>query len=179
MERHLTPDGRVFAAVKPPIEVVAALEDRLGSEELPGRRVPPENWHITLRFVGETEPVGYERWLANLDAVSMPGPFRLSLGELGAFPRPARATVLWVGVHGAGISGLAEVVDDAADASGLGREERPFRPHLTVARVRPPEDVRRLTEARAGEEKLTFGVTEFHVMAGVGGRYRVYETFEL
>lgn len=175
----MIPDGRVFAAVKPPTEVVAAVEDRLVSEAIPGRRVPPENWHITLRFIGETEPVGYERWLANLDAAPKPSAFRLSLGAVGAFPKPARATVLWVGVHGEDIAGLAEVVDDAAEASGLGREERPFRPHLTVARIRPPEDVRRLTDARAGEERLPFRVTEFHVMAAVGGRYRVYETFEL
>lgn len=179
VEQPLIPDGRVFAAVKPPIDVVAAVDDRLGSEVIPGRRVPPENWHITLRFVGETEPVAYERWLANLDAASKPSPFRLSLGELGAFPRSARATVLWVGVHGEGITGLAEVVDDAAEASGLGREDRPFRPHLTLARIRPPEDVRQQIEARAGEERLPFRVTEFHVMAAVGGRYRVYETFQL
>lgn len=179
MAAELNPTGRVFAAIVPPPEVVAALDERLRPLSIPGRRVPPPNWHLTLRFVGQIDQVAYERWLASLDQAETPRPFRLRMGGLGAFPRPVRATVLWVGVesHPALID-LAAAVDEACDLAGLGREERPYVPHLTISRVRPPEDVSPLTGA-THEWHLSFEVTRYHVMAAVGGRYQVYESFDL
>ncbi|HEX2153410.1 MAG TPA: RNA 2',3'-cyclic phosphodiesterase [Acidimicrobiia bacterium] len=174
----LTPTGRVFAAVVPPPEVVAALAHRLESVTLPGRPVPPANWHITLRFIGHVEEVAYERWLATMDQAPAPAPFDLALRGFGAFPRAARATVFWTGVESAGLPRLAAVVDDSAETAGLGQEERPFHPHLTLARVRPPADVRPLVESDDGW-KARFTVAEYHVMAAVGSRYERYETFPL
>lgn len=178
VENELIPKGRVFAAVVPPAEVVAVLAARLEGLSIPGRPVPPPNWHVTLRFVGKVEEIAYERWLGEMDTAALPGRFRMALTGLGAFPRSARATVLWVGVQGDGLTELAAAVDEAADGAGLGREERPFRPHLTVARVRPPADVRPLIDAD-DDWTMAFPVEEFHVMAAVGSRYRVYETFSL
>lgn len=178
VEDDLIPTGRVFAAVVPPPEVVAALADRLEGVSIPGRPVPPPNWHVTLRFVGEVEEVAYQRWLAEMDTTSPPAPFRVTLSGLGAFPRPARATVLWVGVESRALEDLAARVDEAAEDAGLGSEERPFHPHLTISRVRPPADVRRLVE-RDDTWRLGFRVEEFHVMAAMGSRYRRYETFRL
>lgn len=178
VDEELIPTGRVFAAVVPPPEVVAALDDRLADVSIPGRPVPPPNWHLTLRFIGKVDEVKYQRWLGEMDSAALPSPFRVTLRGLGAFPRPARATVLWVGVQGDPLGDLATVVDEAAEGAGLGREERPFRPHLTVSRVRPPADVRSLIDADDGW-KLPFRVKEFHVMAAMGSRYRVYETFPL
>lgn len=178
VEDELTPTGRVFAAVVPPPEVVAALDHRLDDLSIPGRPVPPPNWHLTLRFIGKVDEVAYQRWLGGMDSAALPSPFRVTLSGLGAFPRPARATVLWVGVKGDLLGDLATVVDVAAEEAGLGREERPFRPHLTISRVRPPADVRPLIDADHGW-KLPFRVKEFHVMAAMGSRYRVYETFSL
>ncbi|HEX7100519.1 MAG TPA: RNA 2',3'-cyclic phosphodiesterase [Acidimicrobiia bacterium] len=175
----MIPAGRVFAAIVPPVDVVAALADRLGGLDIPGRRVPPPNWHVTLRFVGHVEEVAYERWLAALAEADVPGPFSVSLGGLGAFPRPARATVLWVGVEsGDALADLAAAVDDAADRVGLGREERPFVPHLTISRVRPPEDVRSLVDS-GNVLRATFTVSQFHIMAAVGSRYHVFESYDL
>lgn len=178
VEDDLAPTGRVFAAVVPPTEVVVALAEQLDPLTLPGRPVPPPNWHITLRFVGQVEAAGYERWLAEMDTRRAPAPFRVTLGGLGAFPRPPKATVLWVGVESKDLAELAASVDEAADAAGLGTEERPFRPHLTVSRLRPPVDVRELVESDGGW-RATFTVSEFHVMAAAGARYRIYETFGL
>lgn len=175
MEREVT--GRLFAAVVPPGEVVAALDDWLGRFDLPGQPVPAANWHVTLRFVGPIDRVSYERWIGAIDQADKPEPFEMTLGGIGAFPRPARATVLWVGCESDRLAELAESVDGAADMAGLGREERPFRPHLTIARVRPPEDVTALTSADGWRAR--FVVREFHVMAAVGSRYRRFETFEL
>ncbi len=65
------------------------------------------------------------------------GPLTLAVAGAGAFPTPARAQVLWLGLASdAALDALARRVDDACAASGLGRETRPFRAHLTVARLR-------------------------------------------
>lgn len=175
MEDELSPRGRIFAAVLPPPEIVLALDDHLSEITIPGRPVPPPNWHITLRFVGHMETVDYERWVHELDAVSGRGAFSVSLQGLGAFPRPARATVLWVGAAGTDLEQLAAAVEEAAIGAGLDPEERPFRPHLTISRIRPPEDVRPILDAV--ETEFRFQVEQFHLMAAAGSRYRIYETF--
>lgn len=177
VEDGLTPGLRLFAAIVPPPEVVAAVDDTMSGLDVPGRRVPPENWHVTLRFVGQIDQVAYERWLSSLDARVAAGKLRMALGGLGAFPRPPKATVLWIGVEGDRVADLAADVDDAAVAAGLEAEERPYRPHLTLARVRPPADVRDLVDLEL--PRLTFTVAEYHVMAAVGGRYRRLETFPI
>jgi 2'-5' RNA ligase len=177
VEDDLTPAGNVFAACLPPPEVVAALATELERLPIPGRRVPPANYHVTLRFLGPLAPVTYERFLAGL-AQSRLGPrFRVRLAGLGSFPHPRRATVVWAGVEaGPELAGLAAVVDEAAVGAGLEPEERPFAPHLTVARVRPPADV---TALAAGEWRMGFEVREVRVMAARGSRYHTYATFPL
>jgi 2'-5' RNA ligase len=116
---------------------------------LPGRVVPPENWHLTLRFLGATLPEAAERIRGELGAAALGAPFDARLRELGAFPRPARATVVWLGVReGADeVRRLAEVVGDALGRAGVPPEERSFSAHLTLARLPRPSDVRPLLDA--------------------------------
>jgi 2'-5' RNA ligase len=141
--------GRVFVAVPLPDEVRMALDDRLAGFEIPGSVAPPENWHITLRFLGSIDVVTYERFLGALDSSDLGPSFRVGLGELGAFPRPRNATVVWLGVNKGveQLEALARVGEVAAQSAGLEAEERPFRSHLTLSRVRPPRDVTRLIDS--------------------------------
>ena len=172
------PSGRLFAAVVPPVEAVAALIETTGAWDVPGTHVPPENWHITLRFVGRLAEVTWDRWRATLDEAPLGGPIRVRLGGAGAFPRPARATVVFVEVDAPGLDALAETMEEATVAAGIDPLERPFHPHLTLSRVRPPVDVRGLTE-RAEATGISWTATEMHLMAGVGSRYRSFETYTL
>lgn len=125
-----------------------ALADLIGRFDLPGKVAPPENWHITFRFLGSIGEVAYERVLAELDSVDLGRSFRIGLGELGAFPQPRKATVIWMGLSKGTerLHELAEISEEAAQAAGLAPNERPFRPHLTLSRVRPAQDVSRLVE---------------------------------
>lgn len=140
--------GRLFLAVDPPDDarrrLVATIAEQLDGRPLPGRPSPPENWHLTLRFLGDTDEVGYERLLATLDQAELPAAFAAGFDGLGAFPRPERATVLWVGIDPGrdALAELANQVEDAVEAAGWAPEERPFRPHLTLARIWPHQDVR-------------------------------------
>lgn len=135
--------GRVFVAVPLPDDIRMALADEVSGLNIPGKLVPPENWHITLRFLGAIDIVPYERFLAFLGQSALPESFSIRLGRLDAFPNPRRATVVWVGLSSGSPSlvALNETTEDAAQSVGLEPEERPFRPHVTLARVRPQQDV--------------------------------------
>lgn len=140
--------GRVFVAAPLPPEVRFALNERVSEMPIPGRVGPPENWHVTLRFLDVVDRVTYERFLSELQRVGKWFSFPISLQGFGAFPNRRKATVFWAGI-GRGtsdISMLNELAEDAAVAAGLLPEERPFHPHVTLARIRPPADVRDLVE---------------------------------
>ncbi len=141
-----------------------------------------ENWHITLRYLGPVGEVTYERFLGGLAVLGESEPFTISLGGIGAFPNSRRATVLWVGVDkGAGeLASLAEIAEDAAQGAGMPAEDRPFRPHLTLSRVRPPVDVTSLVgksaPARWHVDRVLILQT---VSVGRGVRYEPLESFPL
>lgn len=135
--------GTIFAAVPIPVEIRMAVADQVDAHTIPGRPVPMEDWHITLRFLGRVEDSTLESFVHGLSAVSQVPQFRIGLGGAGAFPNPRKATVFWLGITD-GLDDLAtlnEIAEDAAEAAGLSAEDRPFRPHLTLSRIRPPIDV--------------------------------------
>lgn len=135
--------GRLFLAV--PLaedlrrDLAAALR---GHGPLPGRPVPPESWHLTLRFLGDTAWDALERVGEEVGRAPPGPPFGIRFGGYGAFPRASRASVLWLGVGegAAALAALAESVEAAVARAGFPAERRPFRPHLTLSRLRPPED---------------------------------------
>lgn len=139
--------GRVFLAIPLPPEIRFALAERVAELSIPGKVSPPENWHVTLRFLDTVDQVTYERFLAGLDPVSETA-FPVGLHGFGAFPQARKATVFWAGI-GKGVSEVARLNEDAEEAAlsaGLLPEERPFHPHLTLARIRPPADVQHLMD---------------------------------
>jgi 2'-5' RNA ligase len=101
-------------------------------------------FHVTLRFLGAvaSEMVADVSGAVR-DAVKRMPSFGVSPGGLGAFPRPTRATVLWCGVDD-GAAALAECarrVEEALRALRFVPERRPFVPHVTLARLRAPQDL--------------------------------------
>ena len=132
---------RLFVAVVPPPEVRerALKEARSLSWEGHIRWLPPENLHLTLRFLGETPDQELPGLRDALEAAcSGQEAFDLTLQDAGAFPSADRARVLWVGV-GDGLerlNALAGEVDAALERLEIEREKRPFHPHLTVGRAR-------------------------------------------
>ena len=135
---------RTFAAVVPPPTVRSAVADFLTPHHhaLAGVRcVPPENMHLTLRFFGDLTPDQVAVAGEAMDEVAaLAVPFPLELRGLGVFPGWDKPRVLWMGIGDGAqrLGALARVLDDAFDAAGLGRADRPFRAHLTLARWRHP-----------------------------------------
>ncbi len=100
----------------------------------------PEKLHQTLKFLGnvsERQVGAVQKALARV-AVSFPG-FKANLTDTGVFPAKGRPRILWIGVEAD--SNLAAIADQAeAECRLLGfrSDKRPFRPHLTIARLREP-----------------------------------------
>ncbi len=94
-----------------------------------------EAWHVTLAFLGATDPSSVPRLALTLEDVAREhDPFTLDAGGLGAFPSRGRARVLWYGV--ADPAGrLRRLAGAARAAIGLPEDDR-FRGHLTIARAR-------------------------------------------
>jgi len=117
---------------------------------LPGKPVPPENWHFTLRFLGATQPEARDKITAVLQAATCGAPFTVRFNELGAFPRANRARILWLGIdQGAErMIQLAAIAEGAARSVGFEAESREFKPHLTLSRIDPPVSVSTLIASK-------------------------------
>ena len=106
----------------------------------PGLRwVAPENLHLTLRFLGETDPERVEPLRTEVGAeVAQYRPFCFTLGNPGHFSggRGSALRVLWFGVRAGEnpLAGLAKRIEGAVRRCGFPRERGPWRAHLTVAR---------------------------------------------
>ena len=179
---------RLFLAVALDDDARHALAARLAaiaSDGLPGKVVPPGNWHLTLRFLGPTSEVRRDLLLAALEVALDQPSFTARLAGLGAFPRPNVATVLWVGVDDpAGrLIEVAEACEAAARTVGFDPEERPFHPHVTLARIRPPRNVAALVQESepAGVRLAVDAVTLYRSRLGgrAGSSYEVVDTIEL
>ena len=141
---------RAFVAVDLPEEARAALGEvgaALAGWVARGavKWVRPELMHLTLRFLGDTPLDRLPAVQAALDAVAAAHvPFDLHLTGVGCFPNPRRPRVVWVGLGGdeAALLALKAALDAALLPLGWPPEDKPFRAHLTLGRVRDDGDVR-------------------------------------
>ena len=99
------------------------------------RWVDPDNYHITLRFVGDVDGATAERFSEALEQITAAS-FTLFLDGVGSFGR-GRPRALWAGVGpSAPLMALANAHEQAALAAGLEPEGRNFHPHVTLVRIR-------------------------------------------
>jgi 2'-5' RNA ligase len=132
---------RAFVAVRVPEAVLDAVDARLADLVVPGRRTTRAQWHLTLQFLGDGAHV--DEVAAALEGISAaPDPARV--GGAGAFPDARRALVFWLGLAegSALLAGLAGAVGERLAPLGYEADPRPFVPHLTLARLRVPTDLR-------------------------------------
>jgi len=106
------------------------------------RLTDPQQAHVTLKFLGDTDPGRVDELTATLEtAVEESGvePFEAHLGGLGVFPSPSYISVVWVGVRdGQGdreLTALHDAIEDRTTAIGFDAEDHAFTPHATVARM--------------------------------------------
>jgi 2'-5' RNA ligase len=128
---ELGPDARRAAA-----DVARHLREEPGGDGV--RWVRPEALHVTLRFLGEIDSARVAPLARRASAELAPlHPFALHLGPAVLFPSPRRPRVVALGLEPASaLAELAAAVERAVVAEGFAPEERPFRAHLTLGRVR-------------------------------------------
>jgi len=175
---------RLFVAVDLPAETRARLAVLAGG--VPGARwVPPEQLHITLRFIGEVDNGVFADVIDALADVHMP-PFPVAVAGLGHFPPRGAPKVLWAGVaDGAPLIRLHDKIERRLQALGLAPDGRKFTPHLTLARLKgaPLGRVRDFLAHNGGLAGAPFEVREFHLYSSrlghEGAAHRIEASYPL
>jgi RNA 2',3'-cyclic 3'-phosphodiesterase len=183
---------RLFLAVELTSTVLDRLDeatDRLRVEAPDLAWVDREKRHLTLKFLGDVDEGTVPSLTAAADrAVGRHAPMEMSIRDIGAFPNFRRARVVWSGVEQEPrLELLHHDLELACEASGFEVEGRPFRPHITLARVRTPlpeERLRTLSRAarsiRLRASMLVEGITLLEsTLAPSGARYRRLHTASL
>ena len=182
---------RTFVAIFPPANVTAAIDAavaplRAGTGRAGLKWERAANLHYTVRFLGPLAPAEVEAARRAVVAAAAGGvPFRVRLGGAGAFPGPTRPRVLWLGVADGALPlvTLAGDVERALVRQRFAAAERPFTPHLTIARVGegalPTAETAIAAFLGLAPPALEFAVSELQLVASTlapgGSRYEVLE----
>jgi 2'-5' RNA ligase len=188
----------MFTAVVPPEDVREGIEEFLGPRRDGAgpdsglRWTRAETWHVTLSFMGDVP----ERSLDDLrERLARAGrrrtSFEIALAGGGAFPNVARARVLYAAVEAGDeareeLRRLATGARAAAAKSGASVDGATFRPHVTLARMRRPQEATRWVRVLSAYRSRTFLVDRFELVQSYLGegpgnrpRYETVETFPL
>lgn len=180
-ERGLT--LRLFFAIELPDELRAAVAVHAARlrRKFPDARAGwtrIESLHLTLKFLGEVEAAIHVDALYQAAETAAAGvaPFTLTVEGAGTFPPHGAARVLWLGVRDddGQLARLHFRLDRECGHAGFPLESKPFKPHLTLARLRSPQGAKALSEAhrRAPFGPFHFDVSELVLMRsdlGPGG----------
>ena len=177
---------RAFTAV--PISAEAKGELREGQAALRSRVrgvtwVRPENFHVTLQFLGSIPASSIGDWSEAIEDVTVGvEPFRMRIEGIGTFPPKRPARVLWAGISVGRdeMEDLFRRLSARLQESGYRPEGRPFHPHVTLGRIREPRRTDGLADALArgtGAKTLEQRVSTVHLVRsrlGPGGA--IYDT---
>lgn len=139
---------------------IASVQDELIKAAPAVKWVAQDNFHITVKFLGGVESSRIDTVIkAIAEAVEEIKPFEIEIGGVGAFPSPNRPKTVWVGVtkESGMLAEVAKLVEDALEKLGFERENRPFRSHITVGRVKDDRDARELGPAIKNAEAEQLG----------------------
>jgi 2'-5' RNA ligase len=179
---------RLFVALEIPFEIRNALAAFL--KEL--REVAPkvkwiraENLHVTLKFLGETDAAMVNDIKSVLGSIRITQLATLDFCGIGFFPSETRPRVFWAGIESsANLRALALEIDRELHKFGFPLEDRPFTPHLTLARFNPPGMPLALGAAIKPHASRSFGslaAREFHLieskLKSTGAEYTTVQSF--
>jgi RNA 2',3'-cyclic 3'-phosphodiesterase len=174
-------------ALAPPVieRLSAALEELRRTARI--KWSPIENLHITCRFIGAWPEDHAEDLRTALSAITVAGSFPIGVAKFGFFPNPHHPHLLFAGVQvGTQLPALAAAIDQALQPLGLAAETRPYRPHVTLARIKADDDIRGLREHIAAMTDFDFGAFEaqgFHLYesraSAHGSVYTKLATYDL
>lgn len=179
---------RLFVALEIPSAVrknLAALLNKLRELSAQPRWVRPEKLHVTLKFFGEVEPEKLGAIRVALASVHSDAPVTVEFRGLGFFPNEKQPRVFWAGMDASpNLKILAADIDGATEKLGIPRQEKPFSPHLTLARFQPPglpEKLRSAIQENLAREFGSLQTRQFHLIESKlkpsGAEYTTLESF--
>ena len=142
-----SPVRRMFVAVLPPPELVAAISDQLDPLMTRWPQLhwtDPAGWHLTLAFLARVDAAQYRRLVENMtETAARTARFSVSLAGAGAFPAAPIGRNLWLGVYDPteALTKLASSTRRAVGRAGIRAPDEKFTAHLTLARVSQPTDL--------------------------------------
>lgn len=178
---------RVFCAIDLPESVHARFRRHIAQL----REIAPHskaswtrdaNVHLTVKFLGDTDHSRVSLLSQAADrAVTKRPPFRIVIERAGSFPKSGAPKVLWIGISdpSGGLLALQQHFEEECAKAGFDREERPFHPHLTIARLHLPQASRGLAAAhlKISFEPIEVIVSELRVirsqLSSKGSQYTV------
>lgn len=174
---------RLFAALELPHHAVMQLSLLRGG--LPGARfIDPENYHLTLRFMGDLENHVADEIVAGLDRVKRSA-FSFGIDGLGVFGGKKPHSIFATPAPCPELFALHEEIDRICHRLGLAPDSRKFTPHVTIARLRnvSPENVAKYLSERGGFYIPPLKINEFALMSSRdsigGGPYIREERYDL
>ncbi len=160
---------RLFTGIALAGDVPANLEKVLAELRplAPARWSPVENLHITGKFIGEWPEERLPELRRALEGVPVPPPFAVTIARFGYYPNPHHPKVLFATIQAGApeLAALAQRIDEALTPLGAVPEARPYRPHLTLARI-GNENMRAVREHIANMTNFDFGTFQaaaFHL----------------
>lgn len=195
MTEYAQDQVRLFVACEVPDDVksdigdmIESLRSRSGSAV---RWIKPDGVHVTLKFLGEVPVKKLPAVkLAIQEAVVGHSPFELEFSNIGTFGGREGLRIMWVGVAGdvLRLEALVRAVNAALAVVGFEPERRPFRPHLTLGRVRDEIPTRQRAEIEVQVGKTPVPATSWRTaqvslmrsrLTTQGAVYEVLATFPL
>ena len=155
---------RLFLAIDLPEEQCTTLLD-LRDDTLPARWTPPEQYHLTLRFIGdvpEEQVAAIENAVAPVESEA----FSLQSYGLGVFPSRRKPRVLFAEISRAeALMTLHHRLDEALLSAGIDRADKPFHPHVTLARLKRarPQSVREYLRKHRAFTLAPFPVPRYYL----------------
>jgi 2'-5' RNA ligase len=148
---------------------IGALQQEMRQTGAQVSWVRPENIHLTLKFLGDVPRSRIEVVREAVErAASSFSPFTIEVAGAGGFPSPRSPRVLWVGLSGieGGLTELREAIESELARRNFPREHKKFSPHLTIGRIRSPQNASRVAEGliARGFDPESFEANEVIVM---------------
>jgi RNA 2',3'-cyclic 3'-phosphodiesterase len=182
---------RTFVAVPLPEEcrlMLGQMQQELRSFQAEVAWVAIPSIHLTLKFLGEVEPETIPKLTELLRAASeKEQAFELRLRGLGGFPNVRNPRVLWCGINGDtdALARLQQQIEAACYSLGFASEERSFKPHLTLGRIKGKRNLQPLMDCiKMGSDlECCFRVDHFNIYKSTlkpqGAVYAVLDTVAL
>jgi RNA 2',3'-cyclic 3'-phosphodiesterase len=156
---------RGFIAIEiTPTEQITEFEHAIQKTSADVKLVEPENIHITLKFLGDTD----ETLIDAIDqcikeTAQNTKPFQITLQGTGVFPNQNYLKVIWIGINDGGIiQNIARPLDEKLTGLGFSKENKGYTPHLTIGRVRTAKNKDQLLKVISQYKTIEFSTQTVH-----------------